>query len=171
MQKELRKNQDTLIVTGLGVIFFAFWNIVKTVMFLLLCQDKIKDLTEPLLSMYSLPEQKLFFNVIFYSLITIAEIISFCFTMYIGLSARAEGMGGSRSCIYLVLSFFLVFFNLGLIYYNILFFDIHFEYLSDEIMAIIFELSSFFTLLQMIISAIKVKIIRHKLARRSSHAN
>ena len=169
-QKEkmrLRRDENTLTVVGSGVILFGVWTVVKMVL------QEINRLPE---FMAELGADELGFEetgladmgldpnllamAVAFTVVIIVFLMDLALRVFVGLSARAEGRGRPQGRLYLILAgLLLVLSGLSFVSYVITYFS-HSEYVVDADAAILVELTSFITLLQMIISAVRVRRAR-----------
>ena len=95
-----------------------------------------------------------------FTVVIIVYLMDLGLRVFVGLSARAEGRGRPQGRLYLILAgLLLVLSGLSFVSYVITYFS-HSEYVVDADAAILVELTSFITLLQMIISAVRVRRAR-----------
>ena len=169
-QKEkmrLRRDENTLTVVGSGVILFGVWTVVKMVLHELnrlpefmaeLGADELGFEETGLADMGLDP--KLLATVVAFTVVIIVFLMDLALRVFVGLSARAEGRGRPQGRLYLILAgLLLVLSGLSFVSYVITYFS-HSEYVVDADAAILVELTSFITLLQMIISAVGVRRAR-----------
>ena len=169
-QKEkmrLRRDENTLTVVGSGVILFGVWTVVKMVLqeinrfpeFMAeLGADELGFEETGLADMGLDP--KLLATVVAFTVVIIVYLMDLGLRVFVGLSARAEGRGRPQGRLYLILAgLLLVLSGLSFVSYVITYFS-HSEYVVDADAAILVELTSFITLLQMIISAVRVRRAR-----------
>ena len=163
----LRKDENTLTVVGSGVILFGVWTVVKMVLQEinrfpeLMAELGVDELgfEETGLADLGLDPNLLAMAVAF-TVVIIVYLMDLGLRVFVGLSARAEGRGKPQGRLYLILAgLLLVLSGLSFVSYVITYFS-HSEYVVDADAAILVELTSFITLLQMIISAVRVKRAR-----------
>ncbi len=103
METELRRNQSTLRILGMGMIAFALWDFIKPALVLLLVSQDWPEAD----ALEKVPKAAVILIVI---LIFLFVLLSISLRLWIGLSARAEGLGKPRGKAYVVLAFvFLAF--------------------------------------------------------------
>jgi len=163
----LRRDENTLTVVGSGVILFGVWTVVKMVLqeinrfpeFMAeLGVDELGFEETGLADMGLDP--KLLATVVAFTVVIIVFLMDLALRVFVGLSARAEGRGRPQGRLYLILAgLLLVLSGLSFVSYVITYFS-HSEYVVDADAAILVELTSFITLLQMIISAVRVRRAR-----------
>lgn len=99
IEKELRRNRSTLAVVGLGVIAFGAWSVVKTVLILTLrAGDPLEN------SEFAEGAFSEIAHIIFYAFIVLVLLLDLALRLYVGLSARKEGLRGKKSAKYIVLA-------------------------------------------------------------------
>lgn len=149
MQSELRKYKDLLIVTGTGVIVFGLWSAVKiTLQFILL-----RDLRESLFSTLNGVPEKVLASIF----LALFIFITFAVHLHLGLGARAEGLGRKKRA-YLGLAVVVAVLSTLSFIFDILNFN---SYLSgtmaDSIVTAIIDFTMTFVLIEMIVSAVRVR--------------
>ena len=160
----IRKSQNTLIVVGSGIILFSVWSAARMLGLLFLLRDETVSGLRELMEGYS---AILSDNVVFAGLLVIVALVLAVTTgirTYVGLSAIAEGRGERRKSLYLWLAVILCVSNLLSIITNLA---------SDgsatgagalsmetSFSALIIDFTSMVMLLEMIISAVRIKKIR-----------
>ena len=163
----LRKDENTLTVVGSGVILFGVWTVVKMVLqeinrfpeFMAELGADELGFEETGLADLGLDPNLLAMAVAF-TVVIIVYLMDLGLRVFVGLSARAEGRGRPQGRLYLILAgLLLVLSGLSFVSYVITYFS-HSEYVVDADAAILVELTSFITLLQMIISAVRVRRAR-----------
>ena len=163
----LRRDENTLTVVGSGVILFGVWTVVKMVLqeinrfpeFMAELGADELGFEETGLADLGLDPNLLAMAVAF-TVVIIVYLMDLGLRVFVGLSARAEGRGRPQGRLYLILAgLLLVLSGLSFVLYVITYFS-HSEYVVDADAAILVELTSFITLLQMIISAVRVRRAR-----------
>ncbi len=149
---QLKKSETILVICGNGVIFFGVWSLIKSIMSIVIYKG---DLYQYLVQYQN---AHLLRGLAYGSVIFVLAMDLF-FRFYLGMSASAEAKGKKKKKGYLFLAFFMLFYTvLGLVATLFL--------LPDDISllttmtTILVEFTSALTLLQMIISAIRVREIR-----------
>ena len=133
----LRRNQDTLVIVGTGVIIFGIWSLLKTLFALLL---NIGDLYEVILKEET-PEGR----VAIFIVVTLMLMIDLAFRVSVGLSAIAVARGEKSRFIFVAGALILAF--------------------SSATTAAAVELTSLITLTQLINSAMAIRGIRKELKK------
>lgn len=162
MEKELRKQRHLLVEAGTGVVLFAIWSIARVNLFFGFSPLTINDLKEAA-EKFDIDVK---FFVIFMLTITVAILLwQLSIRLYIGLSASAEGKGKSRGYAYLVLAAVLLVMDIQIGWHTF----VEERILAGEEMSmnlftsISLEVASLCVLLELLISGIRVKILRKKM--------
>ena len=159
----LRRDENTLIVVGTGVILFGIWSVVKALLqgnasfSNMLAEVRLEDAG---LEELGFGDLSWLVAALAAAFVLIILLLDLSIRIFVGMSARAEGRGKKQGPVYLVLSVLLLVFS-GIFVCSYLFVLFHG---SDQVMdadaAIVVELTSFVTLLQMILSAVRVRRAR-----------
>ena len=152
-----RRNQNTLVVLGTGVILFGFWGIIKLIAQLLLGFRLI----EPE-DMEDLGTEGTIFVVVFVALVLSLDVI---LRLYAGLRARREGLGkkvGVGHLIVLVLLILESVFTTAFVIWTIV---TPYEEVEDSFTALLMELSSLVITLEVFLASVSVRRYRKKLAK------
>lgn len=158
MEKELRKQQNILGISGLAVIAFGLWSLLKMIVFAIATPGGFSEVIgigtvetdgELGLSVYVIAA-------------VIALLVDFAVRFLIGFSARAESKGKKKSIFYLLAAGFLVLLSVMSIITT--FTTLFVSSLLGGVVAIIVELTSLFAYLEVIISSVKCRKLRKKLA-------
>ena len=97
IKKKLRKVQDTLVITGTGVCAFGIWGVISTVMYLIMNKNELADLIEKKDLQHFIP--------VFYAILFIAVAAIYAVYLFVGLSARSEGLKKKSRYVYLFFAF------------------------------------------------------------------
>lgn len=166
LKRKLRRDRDVLAIVGLGVMAFGIWSVLRSIMVFII---RLPELRAEIAGTERETVSLIIVGV-FYLLIILAELR---LRLYIGRSARAEGLRGERRTGYLFAAGFLVFFSLLLIVGMLFFFFSSSEIAaaardagSIEITSFIVELTSLATLLDMIAASVRVKRMTRELEER-----
>lgn len=147
-QARVRRLQDVLTIVGVGVIAFASWSLIKSILlFLLLDEGSQREMlgindTIPM--------------VAFYIAFIIVSLIDFVVRLFVSRSARAEGRGKRKRSAYLVVGAFLAALsvvNVALIALGMA----QTSSLFDSVMGILIEITSASTLVLMIVCAVRLR--------------
>ena len=149
-ERKMRRYQNLLTVSGLGVIICGLWSCLKTILLLFLQDGLLKDL----------PEETLY-RVIFFAILGGLLLIDVLLRLYVGLSARAEGFGKKKGYAYIVLAILLAIFSL--ISVVMLFMDMKETSISELVVSVIFEATSLIATIELLVAAFTVKKLKKEL--------
>ena len=157
IEKELRRNQNNLVVIGYGVIAFGIWSAIKVVLYTAYNTES-----------YAVTrENGIAYLVVFCIVMFITLSFTLCIRLYVGLSAVNEGQGRKKRIGYIVLALIMATSNFTLLVANTLHFGSS-ESIENTIVTIIVELSSCVVLTEMAVFAIKVKCLGRMLEKQES---
>jgi hypothetical protein len=158
LEIQLRKNMDTLKIVGKGVIVFGIWTIIKVVLYSTLQWDSIYE---------SMADEELTRGetlLVYVFLLFIIFGSDIAIRLYVGCSAIAEGRGRRKRPVYIVAAFILLIFSVAWTVLSVLPADDTYQSPLDTVMTVIVEATSCITLLEMCLSAIRVRRLRRRLA-------
>ena len=142
----LRKNQNTLSVIGTGVIVFGVWSVLKGVMSI-----GIDASNGSIPSMENRMQ-----TTVFWVLAVIILAVDLGLRLYVGLCAIAEGRGRKQRYAYIVLAFLMVLSSILMVVLSVYYMPKAIT-IGLPIVAIVVETTSCVLLVEMALSAIKVK--------------
>lgn len=165
-QIELRKRQNTLIIVGVGTIFFGVWSIIKTVG--LFYFDKTRRLA---VLKGAVEASGAVWEDRYYTVAVILAVViltwDLIFRSFIGWAAISAGKGKRRSILYIIIASLMVWSSIWTItglsadYVDLL---VHITAQTPEeswneptLSAIIIEITSLIMLVEMIHASIRVK--------------
>ena len=162
----IRRSQNTLIVVGKGTILFSIWTVVKTLgSFLLLRAEAVAVVKQAAgENGADLSDQQVFYVTLV--LLVIFMILLLALGIFVGMSAIAEGRVLRRHNVYLILAPIMIIFNLVSIVTG-LFPKGPQEYRGvfsndTSLSALIIELTSMIMLVELVYSAIRIRIVRKR---------
>ena len=110
MEKELRRNQISLVMCGTGVILLGVWSVLKVMLYFLAGPPIELGIEED-------PKVVLIAEIVVFGLLGILMVADVWLRVSIGRAARAEGMGRPQKSRYLYLTLFVAIISiLGLVY-------------------------------------------------------
>ena len=146
LQIQLRKNQNTLIVVGLGVIAFGVWSVIKSVLLTTLTGDTLANITE----------QGTAVTVAFWIMLGIVLAIDLRLRLYVGLAAINEGRGRKKRKAYIVWAFLMAFMGALAVVIGLATIGSS-EAIGTTVVTVIVETTSCVLLVEMALAALKVK--------------
>ncbi len=147
---KMRRYQNLLTVSGLGVIIFGLWTVLKTILLLFLQEDLVDDLPDGL-----------FYRVLFFTLIGGVLLIDFLIRLFVGLSARAEGFGKKKGYGYIVVAILIAIASLASLV--LIFFDTADRSILELIVSFIVEATSMIATVELLVAAFTVKKLKKEL--------
>ncbi len=159
MEKELRRNQISLVTFGTGVILLGVWSVLKSVLYVLAGPPlNLGEEIDPTVILITK-----IVSFIFIGFLITADIL---LRVYIGRAARAEGQGRKQKNRYLYLAGFVIAFNFaGLV------FSVYYAVTAglgdlsrlDFAASCLVEVTSTILLFRLILAAKRVKKLRRAL--------
>lgn len=157
MRDELRKQRDTLAISGLAIIVFCVWNFVKASLISSLGMERTATMSEERAAeLFDLIERNIEVAVLVIVVIALSMIASIFLRIYVGLSAVAEGRGKRRGGLYVFFAILLVISEVTAIVLVVVA-GRWLGVLEYVVGSLIIDLTSVFALVEVIRSAIKVK--------------
>lgn len=141
----IRQCRSNLYFSGLGVIAFGAWSVIKLIMFLILKPSAIFDSADEIMS-----NRTLFVFVMIFLFIVVA--IDLAIRLYVGISSIKAGGGKKKGPAYIVFAILLIISSLVSIVFMILFPDS--SSVTDLIASFLVECTSLFALCDLSVSAI-----------------
>lgn len=146
---KMRRYQNLLMISGLGVIAFGLWTILKTILLLFVKENTLAELPDSLA------------RVIFIVVLVVVLAVDFLFRLFIGLSARAEGQGKKKGYAYIVFAILLAIFSLASVV--LIFFDVGETSILELTVSVIVEVTSLIVVIELLVAAFTVKKLRKEL--------
>ena len=159
----LRRDENTLSVVGSGVIVFGIWSVVKALLHGNVSYSNMLEvvrLEDAGLEELGFGDLSWVVAAAAVVLVLLVLFLDLAIRIYVGMSARAECKGEKQGRAYLVLSVLLLFLSGVYICSFVMVLFSGSDQVMDADAAILVELTSFVTLLQMIISAVRVRRAR-----------
>lgn len=152
MRKEIRRCLDNLVSIGTGVALFGIWTVIRIIMTIILERDmlisQIKNTVE-----LSTGQIMIILGIIivFFSLVILS------IHLYIGLSARKEGLGGKKRTGYLIANgLYIIVYCIG-ITAEIINFTWAFRTITEGIATIFIDIAMLVTLGELMFNAVRVR--------------
>ena len=154
LQIQLRKNQNTLIVVGLGVIAFGVWSVIKSVLLTAFNGE----------SLAALSEQGTAYVAAFWILLGISLALDLRLRFYVGLAAINEGRGRKKRKAYIVWAFLMAFMGALTVVAGLATIG-RYEPIGTTVVTVIVEATSCVLLVEMALAALKVKKLCRQLEK------
>ncbi len=162
--RELRRNRDTLVIVGTGVITFGVWTVVKILLHYYLDHSEIIDILRENIEGYDNadPFTKNIYFGIYIFVFSVILAVDLALRFYIGRSAIAEGRGIKKGRLYIVLTGIMALFYILALYQTAVSVNDGRE-LWEWIVTMVVDSTSMITLFEMAASALKVKSLEKRL--------
>jgi len=157
METELRRRRINLLTLGAGVIAFGIWSVLKTYLYIMV---------DPIPMEFDVPEQ---FQkkalIVAYVMVTVILLFDLGLRSYIGLSARAEGLGKKKGNAYIVVTAMMLIVNIAawIVYLFLYNYDDGHEALMDYVVSLVVDFTSIVILAQLLYNAILVRRLSREL--------
>lgn len=153
MPAKIRKHQTNLICSGLAVIAFGFWSIVRALLFIVFNREQLKALAAG-----QIPSEELIISLdtvmlISYILVFIFLLIELSLRLYIGRASISVGNGKHKSRKYIVLSVLFLVYSVFCLYISFS----NEEPVLNRISAVIIETSSNIAFIEVIYSSLAIR--------------
>ena len=147
---KMRRYQNLLTVSGLGVIVFGLWSVLKTILLLFFKKELLANVPDDTL-----------FRVILFIIIGLILLIDFLIRLYVGLSARTEGFGKKKGYAYIVFAVILALLSLTSLV--MIFFDSTITSITELVVSVIVEATSLVVVIELLVAAFTVKKLQKEL--------
>ena len=157
MEREIRRYRDHLVSIGTGVSLFGLWSVIKAILTIIMDPS---DYTE-------IPENTVLDPFVQLVIIICAVVIVLgiilALHLYIGLSARAEGLGKKKKMLYLVFTGLVIgIYMVSIISEIAMFSEIFTDYMSGAV-TIFIDITTLVTLIELERAAYKVRTLSRQL--------
>ncbi|MBO5544280.1 MAG: hypothetical protein J5949_06565 [Oscillospiraceae bacterium] len=165
-QRELRKNRSKLHILGTGMIALTLWTIVKSGLILWLAPTRVEgpeqsgELAADLLA--DVPESVLLVLVI---LLLFAVVFSIGMQLWIGFSARAEGLGRRKGRAYVIGAFLLMVFqavSVALAAAGVVLGTYSDETIQEGVVSVLFEITCLIIVTEIAFTAARLRRLKRK---------
>lgn len=150
---KIRRHQSILICSGLGVIAFGLWGIVKIIMMWYLDPTAFEELV----GFASLTQEEQIYLTVIYAVIAVLVAADLLIRVYIGRSAVKEGSGQKKRIFYVIWTAVYLFASVGGDIDTLM--ELPTEHMVESVTATVIDLTSCFAMLQIIISSIALRRI------------
>lgn len=152
-----RKDENTLVVIGGGVIAFGVWSVVRTVMEVILRMEELQGMSG-MAGMTGL--ERLAAEIIMWVVVAILVGVDMSIRLFIGLSARSEGMGRKKGQAYVAVAGILAVFYVVIWLAEMAGFHGSEQLYLSQIAAMLLDFSSSAVLVELVFTAVRVKRAR-----------
>ena len=156
MERELRRQQSKLAASGLAVIAFGIWSVVKGIILMLLGEAPVD--IRVLMREVDAPVWAFVLVVVLFLIVLNVDLY---LRIYVGLSARSEAAGKKKGAAYLVVACIVL--TLSILSIIALFRSAYTDTSGDKVVTFVIEVTSLIALLNMIVASVRVKKIRKAL--------
>ena len=157
METELRRRRSELLTLGYGIIAFGLWSVLKTYLY---------TWVDPIMREADVTvENRTAAAIVAYIMITMVLAVDFGLRLYVGMSARAEGMGKKKGRGYIVVAALMLLVSVLLWFASIGYIQnrAEDESLMDYIVSMVVDLTSIAILARLVYNAVKVRQLRREL--------
>lgn len=149
-ERKMRRYQNLLTVSGLGVIIFGLWSVLKTILLLFMKEGILSEIPDDT-----------FVRVMFFLILGGILLVDVLIRLYVGLSARAEGFGKKKGYGYVVIAILMALASLTSLV--LIFFDTNEQSLWELIVSVIVEATSLVVTIELLVAAFTVKKLKKEL--------
>lgn len=158
---ELRRHRGSLVLLGLGVAAFGVWSVLKLVLYIVFREEFFRN---------AMGEE--YFNIPFvrigtYVILFIVLGLDLLFRLYIGMSARKEGLQKKSGKLYLVLTGLILLYSMfavGSALVNVTTQIDYYDSWLDFVIETLVDFSSGIISLELLYAGIRVKKLEKELA-------
>lgn len=153
MNAKIRKREINLTTLGSGVILVGLWIFLKLALTFLIHGNEIEEEFPPVVIFWA--------NVILWIIAALILLMS----LYIGLSARAEGKGKKKTIVYLILSGVMACFALIIVIFDGYLLFVPTSDIFNVIVTLIIDATVLVMLVELIVNAVGVRRLRKEEAK------
>ena len=156
MQRDLRRNENILSVSGVTVILFGVWTAIKLVLYFSLSEDGFRAIPKDAEGQLE--------RLILIAILVLFICISMSTRLCVGLSARAESMGRKKGYGYVVLAVLILAADILALGFSLAHIEENFDSWMDLIITLFVEATSMLTIAELIVAAFRVKKLKRMAA-------
>lgn len=146
-ERKMRRYQNLLTVSGLGVIIFGLWSVLKTILLLFMKEGILSEIPDDT-----------FVRVMFFLILGGILLVDVLIRLYVGLSARAEGFGKKKGYGYVVIAILMALASLASLV--LIFFDSNEQSIWELIVSVTVEATSLVVTIELLVAAFTVKKLK-----------
>lgn len=159
-----RRLKDILISSGTGVVMFAVWGVVRTILNFTLVNKNNNEFAEITSELGEGQYADIFFAVL--AILTCAILAAEVgIRLFVGLSARAEGKGKKRGWAYVIVAYIMIPIYLAGLVVSIINIATVNTGIIDMIVTVLVEATSLFAFVELAVSATRLKRIKKHQAK------
>ena len=146
-ERKMRRYQNLLTVSGLGVIIFGLWSVLKSILLLFMKEGILSEIPDDT-----------FVRVMFFLILGGILLVDVLIRLYVGLSARAEGFGKKKGYGYVIIAILMALASLTSLV--LIFFDSNEQSIWELIVSVIVEATSLVVTIELLVAAFTVKKLK-----------
>lgn len=159
---KIRRTKDILISSGTGVIMFAVWSVVRTLLNFTLLRKNNDDIFSEISAETGMrPDGGVILGASI-AIVLAVLAVEVGLRIYVGLSARAEGKGKNKGNAYLVIAFIMIPIYISGIIMSIVNVATAKGSVVDMTVTVIVEITSLFAYIELALSAVKLKKMKRQ---------
>lgn len=160
MERNKRRYENMLIVSGTGVLVFGAWAVVKTFLYYLMTKDELKEVINPDHS----PKMDEFSAWIIPTIFIVVAVLQVLIDLFIGLRAKADGRGKKKIRItYVVVTTIVVVLYVGFIALDIM--DIIDKPNATTIASTLVDITCFTIFFEIVYAAVNLRKTKKQLLK------
>lgn len=149
-ERKMRRYQNLLTVSGLGVIIFGLWSVLKSILLLFMKEGILSEIPDDT-----------FVRVMFFVILGGILLVDVLIRLYVGLSARAEGFGKKKGYAYVFIAILMALASVASLV--LIFFDTNDQSIGELIVSVIVEATSLVVTIELLVAAFTVKKLKKEL--------
>ena len=152
MQKEIRRCCDNLVSIGTGISLFGVWTVIRIIMTVILERDTLMTETQNYTD-----AGVVLIAAIMCIIMAIFSLMILGIHLYIGLSARKEGLGGKKRTGYLIATGLFILFYCIAVTTEIVTFQETFKSIPEGAVTVFIDITVLITLAELMLNAVRVR--------------
>ena len=149
-ERKMSLYQNLFTVSGLVVIIFGLWSVLKTILLLFMKEGILSEIPDDT-----------FVRVMFFLILGGILLIDVLIRLYVGLSARAEGFGKKKGYGYVIIAILMALASLTSLV--LIFFDTNEQSIWELIVSVIVEATSLVVTIELLVAAFTVKKLKKEM--------
>lgn len=152
MQRDLRRNENILSVSGVTIILFGVWTAIKLVLYFSLSEDGFRAIPKDAEGQLE--------RLMLTAILVLFIVISMSSRLWVGLSARTESMGRKKGYGYMFLAMLILTADMLALGFSLADIEGNFDSWMDLIITLFVEATSMLTVVELIVAAFRVKKLK-----------